>query len=89
MTFSLIVMWLGRKFALKWLGDILLRMWIRKYIQYTLFLYIKNYTAFISLENKAKDLLSSLSERYFKLAERLQETTEVQLIWLNKSKLAL
>jgi hypothetical protein len=47
----------------------------------TLFLYIKNYTAFISLENKAKDLLSSLSERYFKLAERLQETTEVQLIW--------
>ena len=39
--------------------------------------------------NKAQDFLSSLSERYFKLAERLQETTEVQLIWLNKSKLAL
>jgi hypothetical protein len=30
-----------------------------------------------------------LSERYFKLAERLQETTEVQMIWLNKGKLAL
>ena len=39
--------------------------------------------------NKAQDFLSSLSERYFKLAERLQETTEVQLIWLNKGKLAL
>ena len=36
--------------------------------------------------NKAQDFLSSLSERYFKLAERLQETTEVQLIWLNKVK---
>jgi hypothetical protein len=39
--------------------------------------------------NKAQDFLSSLSERYFKLAERLQETTEVQMIWLNKGKLAL
>lgn len=39
--------------------------------------------------NKAQDFLSNLSERYFKLAERLQETTEVQLIWLNKGKLAL
>ena len=34
--------------------------------------------------NKAQDFLSSLSERYYKLAERLQETTEVQLVWLNK-----
>jgi acyl-[acyl-carrier-protein] desaturase len=36
--------------------------------------------------NKAQDFLSSLSERYFKLAERLQETTDVKMIWLNKSK---
>lgn len=35
--------------------------------------------------NKAQDFLSTLSERYFKLAERLQETTEVKLIWLNNS----
>ena len=39
--------------------------------------------------NKAQDFLSSLSERYFKLAERLQETTEVQLIWLNKLKCSI
>ncbi|MEY4659373.1 MAG: hypothetical protein RJB36_1139 [Bacteroidota bacterium] len=39
--------------------------------------------------NKAQDFLSTLSERYFKLAERLQETTEVQLIWLNKSRLVI
>jgi acyl-[acyl-carrier-protein] desaturase len=39
--------------------------------------------------NKAQDFLSSLSERYFKLAERLQETTEVQLIWLNKLKYSI
>ena len=36
--------------------------------------------------NKAQDFLSSLSKRYFNLAERLQETTEVQLIWLNKKE---
>jgi acyl-[acyl-carrier-protein] desaturase len=36
--------------------------------------------------NKAQDFLSSLSERYFKLADRLQETTEVKLIWLNHAK---
>ena len=39
--------------------------------------------------NKAQDFLSSLSKRYFKLAERLQETTEVQLIWLNKIKYSI
>jgi acyl-[acyl-carrier-protein] desaturase len=39
--------------------------------------------------NKAQDFLSSLSKRYFKLAERLQETTEVQLIWLNKLKYSI
>jgi hypothetical protein len=39
--------------------------------------------------NKAQDFLSSLSERYFKLAERLQETTEVQLIWLNKARYSI
>ena len=36
--------------------------------------------------NKAQDFLSSLSERYFKLADRLQETTEVKLIWLKHAK---
>ena len=39
--------------------------------------------------NKAQDFLSSLSKRYFNLAERLQETTEVQLIWLNKKEYAI
>ena len=34
--------------------------------------------------NKAQDFLSTLSERYYKLAERLQTPTEVSLIWLNK-----
>jgi acyl-[acyl-carrier-protein] desaturase len=32
--------------------------------------------------NKAQDYLSSLSERYFKLAERMQDPTEVNLVWL-------
>ena len=36
--------------------------------------------------NKAQDFLSLLSERYFKLADRLQETTDVKLIWLNHAK---
>ena len=34
--------------------------------------------------NRAQDFLSSLSERYFKLAERMQEPTELELVWLNK-----
>jgi acyl-[acyl-carrier-protein] desaturase len=34
--------------------------------------------------NKAQDFLSTLSERYYKLADRLQTPTEVSLIWLNK-----
>ncbi len=33
---------------------------------------------------RAQDFLSSLSERYFKLAERMQEPTELELVWLNK-----
>ena len=31
-----------------------------------------------------QDFLSTLSERYFKLAERMQEPTELELVWLNK-----
>jgi acyl-[acyl-carrier-protein] desaturase len=34
--------------------------------------------------NRAQDFLSTLSERYFKLAERMQEPTELELVWLNK-----
>jgi acyl-[acyl-carrier-protein] desaturase len=34
--------------------------------------------------NKAQDFLSTLSERYYKLAERMQEPTELELVWLNK-----
>jgi acyl-[acyl-carrier-protein] desaturase len=34
--------------------------------------------------NKAQDFLSTLSERYYKLAERMQEPTELELIWLKK-----
>lgn len=34
--------------------------------------------------NKAQDFLSSLSDRYFKLADRMKEPTEIQLIWLNR-----
>jgi acyl-[acyl-carrier-protein] desaturase len=33
---------------------------------------------------RAQDFLSTLSERYFKLAERMQEPTELELVWLNK-----
>ena len=33
---------------------------------------------------KAQDFLSTLSERYYKLAERMQEPTELELVWLNK-----
>jgi acyl-[acyl-carrier-protein] desaturase len=32
--------------------------------------------------NKAQDYLSSLSERYFRLAERMQDPTEIKLVWL-------
>jgi acyl-[acyl-carrier-protein] desaturase len=31
---------------------------------------------------RAQDYLSALAERYYRLAERLQEPEEVQLIWL-------
>jgi acyl-[acyl-carrier-protein] desaturase len=34
--------------------------------------------------NRAQDFLSTLSERYFRLAERMQEPTETQLVWLNR-----
>jgi acyl-[acyl-carrier-protein] desaturase len=32
--------------------------------------------------NKAQDYLSTLSERYYKLAERMQDPTEIELVWL-------
>ena len=31
---------------------------------------------------RAQDYLASLAERYYRLAERLQEPEEVQLVWL-------
>lgn len=34
--------------------------------------------------NKAQDFLSTLAERYYKLAERMQEPREMELVWLNK-----
>jgi acyl-[acyl-carrier-protein] desaturase len=34
--------------------------------------------------HKAQDFLSTLAERYLKVAERTQEPKEVQLIWLNR-----
>lgn len=36
--------------------------------------------------NKAQDFLSTLSERYFRLAERMQDPNEIQLVWLNNQK---
>lgn len=33
---------------------------------------------------KAQDFLSTLSDRYYRLADRMQEPEETQLIWLNK-----
>ncbi|MCF8415257.1 MAG: acyl-ACP desaturase [Crocinitomicaceae bacterium] len=33
---------------------------------------------------KAQDYLSSLSQRYYRMAERMQEPEETQLIWLNR-----
>jgi hypothetical protein len=32
--------------------------------------------------NKAQDYLSTLSERYYKLAERINDSTEMELVWL-------
>jgi acyl-[acyl-carrier-protein] desaturase len=34
--------------------------------------------------NRAQDFLSTLSERYYKLADRMKEPTEIQLVWLNQ-----
>ncbi len=33
---------------------------------------------------KAQDFLSTLAERYYKLAERMQEPAELEVVWLNK-----
>jgi acyl-[acyl-carrier-protein] desaturase len=33
---------------------------------------------------KAQDYLSTLAQRYYRMAERMQEPEEAQLIWLNR-----
>lgn len=38
--------------------------------------------------NKAQEFLATLADRYFRIADRMQEPTEVQLVWLNKTRLA-
>lgn len=35
--------------------------------------------------NKAQDFLATLADRYYRIAERMQDPTEVQLVWLNRS----
>jgi acyl-[acyl-carrier-protein] desaturase len=34
--------------------------------------------------NKAQDFLSSLSDRYYRLAERTKDPTDIELVWLNR-----
>jgi acyl-[acyl-carrier-protein] desaturase len=35
--------------------------------------------------NRAQDFLLTLADRYYKLAERIQDPTEIQFVWLKKS----